>query len=178
LPAGSGDAERAAFGRHELGTGLGLESGGAQARPGAATGETPVPTMPLPGQVERVVLTAGRSTVLRTDFEITRIAVTNPAVADAIVVQNREILVDGKTPGTISLIVWSATDRKHYDLVVEPAITTLQQQLRALFLANIVVSATDGPSSSGRGVDEQRRARGGSRRPVRPRSRSSTCCSS
>ncbi len=100
--------------------------------------------MPLPGQVERVVLTAGRSTVLRTDFEITRIAVTNPAVADAIVVQNREILVDGKTPGTISLIVWSATDRKHYDLVVEPAITTLQQQLRALFPGeDIVVSATD-----------------------------------
>ena len=72
-----------------------------------------------------MVLTAGRSTVLRTDFEIIRIAVTNPAVADAVVVQNREILVDGKSPGTVSLIVWSSTDRKHYDLVVEPAITTL-----------------------------------------------------
>ena len=102
------------------------------------------PPMPLPGQVERVVLTAGRSTVLRTDFEIIRIAVTNPAVADAVVVQNREILVDGKSPGTVSLIVWSNTDRKHYDLVVEPAITTLQQQLRALFPGeDINVSATD-----------------------------------
>jgi pilus assembly protein CpaC len=91
-----------------------------------------------------VVLTAGRSTVLRTDFEIVRIAVTNPAVADAVVVQNREILVDGKTPGTVSLIVWSNNERKHYDLVVEPAITTLQQQLRALFPGeDIVVSATD-----------------------------------
>ncbi len=98
----------------------------------------------LPGQIERVVLTAGRSTVLRTDFEIIRIAVTNPAVADAVVVQPREILVDGKAPGTISLIVWSNTDRKHYDLVVEPAITTLQQQLRALFPGEDVrVSATD-----------------------------------
>ena len=98
----------------------------------------------LPGQVERVVLTAGRSTVLRTDFEIVRIAVTNPAVADAVVVQNREILVDGKSPGTVSLIVWSSSERKHYDLVVEPAITTLQQQLRALFPGeDITVSATD-----------------------------------
>ena len=98
----------------------------------------------LPGQVERVPLTAGRSTVLRTDFEIVRIAVTNPAVADAVVVQSREILVDGKSPGTVSLIVWSVTDRKHYDLVVEPAITTLQQQLRALFPGEDVrVSATD-----------------------------------
>ena len=102
------------------------------------------PALPLPGQVERVVLTAGRSTVLRTDFDIIRIAVTNPAVADAVVVQNREILVDGKSPGTISLIVWSNTDRKHYDLVVEPAITTLQQQLRALFPGeDVTVSATD-----------------------------------
>ena len=102
------------------------------------------PAFPLPGQVERVVLTAGRSTVLRTDFDIIRIAVTNPAVADAVVVQNREILVDGKSPGTISLIVWSSTDRKHYDLVVEPAITTLQQQLRALFPGeDVTVSATD-----------------------------------
>ena len=110
---------------------------------------TPVPARPqppaqLPGQVERVVLTAGRSTVLRTDFEIIRIAVTNPAVADAVVVQDREILVDGKAPGTVSLIVWSASDRKHYDLVVEPAITTLQQQLRQLFPGEeIAVSATD-----------------------------------
>jgi len=53
----------------------------------------------------RVVLTAGRSTVLNTDFDVTRIAVTNPAVADATVVQPREILIDGKAPGTISLIV-------------------------------------------------------------------------
>ena len=106
--------------------------------------QPPAPAFPLPGQVERVVLTAGRSTVLRTEFDIIRIAVTNPAVADAVVVQNREILVDGKSPGTISLIVWSNTDRKHYDLVVEPAITTLQQQLRALFPGeDITVAATD-----------------------------------
>ena len=112
---------------------------------GARAQVAPVaPAVQLPGQVERVQLTAGRSTVLRTDFEIVRIAVTNPAVADAIVVQPREILVDGKSPGTVSLIVWSTTDRKHYDLVVEPAITTLQQQLRALFPGEDVrVSATD-----------------------------------
>src|SRR4029434_1854559 len=85
-----------------------------------------------------------RSTVLRTDFEIVRIAVTNPAVADATVVQGREILIDGKSPGTVSLIVWGPVDRKHYALVVEPAITTLQQQLRALFPGEeIAVSATD-----------------------------------
>ena len=58
---------------------------------------------------ERVVLTAGRSTVLDTPFDITRIAVTNPAVADAVVVQPREVLIDGKGAGTVSLIVWGET---------------------------------------------------------------------
>jgi pilus assembly protein CpaC len=50
----------------------------------------------------KVSITAGRSTVLATDFDITRIAVTNPAIADAVVVQPREILIDGKAPGVIS----------------------------------------------------------------------------
>ncbi len=82
--------------------------------------------------------------MLHVDFEVVRIAVTNPAVADATVVQPHEVLVDGKTPGTVSLIVWSSTDRKQYDLVVEPAITTLQQQLARLFPGeDITVSATD-----------------------------------
>jgi pilus assembly protein CpaC len=117
----------------------------AQAKPAApAAAQAQPPGVTLPGQVERVSLTAGRSTVLRTDFEIIRIAVTNPEVADAVVVQPREILVDGKAPGTISLIVWGADSRKHYDLVVEPPVTRLQQQLQALFPGeDINVGATD-----------------------------------
>ena len=58
-------------------------------------------------------LTAGRSTVLATDFDITRIAITNPAIADAVVVQPREILIDGKAPGTVSLIVWGGGARSN-----------------------------------------------------------------
>jgi pilus assembly protein CpaC len=97
------------------------------------------PTAPVaqaqaaPAEFERVVLTAGRSTVLATDFDITRVAVTNPAVADAVVVQPREILIDGKTAGTVSLIIWGAGRRSQYDIVVEQSVSTLQQRLQALF---------------------------------------------
>jgi pilus assembly protein CpaC len=88
----------------------------------------------------RVSLTTGRSTILTTDFDITRIALTNPAVADAVVVQAREILVDGKAPGTISLIVWGAGDQRiQYDLVVEQPIPALEQQLRQLFPGEDIV---------------------------------------
>lgn len=86
-----------------------------------------------PGEFPRVPLTAGRSTVLTTPFDITRIAVTDPAIADAVVVQPREVLVDGKSPGTVSLIVWGAAERLQYDVVVDPGVSTLEQRLQALF---------------------------------------------
>jgi pilus assembly protein CpaC len=95
-------------------------------------------------EIKRVSLTAGRSTVLTTDFDVTRIAVTNPAVGDAVVVQPREILIDGKSAGTVSLIVWGDGRREQYDLVVEQGVTNLQQQLQALFPGeDIRVNASD-----------------------------------
>lgn len=106
----------------------------------ARNGQQPEPAP----QIKRVPLTAGRSTVVSTDFDISRIAVTNPAVADAVVVQPREILIDGKSAGTVSLIVWGATQRDQYDLVVEQGVTGLQQQLNVLFPGeDIHVSASD-----------------------------------
>jgi pilus assembly protein CpaC len=93
----------------------------------------------------KIPLTAGRSTVIPTDFDITRIAVTNPAVADAVVVQPREILIDGKTPGTVSLIVWGSGTRAQYDVVVEQQITSLEQQIHLLFPGeDVTVSTSEG----------------------------------
>jgi pilus assembly protein CpaC len=93
---------------------------------------------------ERVLLTAGRSVVLSTDFDITRIAVTDPDIADAVVVRPREVLVDGKGAGTVSLIVWGAAERRHYDIVVDRGVSTLQQNFQALFPGeNINVGVTD-----------------------------------
>jgi pilus assembly protein CpaC len=86
-----------------------------------------------PSQVPQVSVTAGRSTIVTTDFDVTRIAVTNPEIADATVVRPREILVDGKASGTISLILWGADARVQYDVVVEQPISALEQQLHRLF---------------------------------------------
>jgi pilus assembly protein CpaC len=99
------------------------------------------PVTPLPqGQpavagptIPKVALTTGRSTIVETQFDVTRIAVTDPRVADATVVRPREILIDGKAPGTISLIVWGTDTRTQFDIVVEQPITALEQQLHQLF---------------------------------------------
>jgi pilus assembly protein CpaC len=84
-------------------------------------------------QLPRISVTAGRSTIIETAFDITRIAVTNPVIADAVVVRPREILVDGKAAGTISLIVWGSDRRVQYDLSVEQPVSALEQQLQQLF---------------------------------------------
>ena len=99
---------------------------------------------PARPQYERVIVTAGRSTVVPTNFDVTRIAITNPDIADAVVVQPREVLVDGKRSGTVSLILWGADTRHQYDIVVEPSITALEQQLQLLFPGEaITVSVSD-----------------------------------
>jgi pilus assembly protein CpaC len=115
----------------------------------AAVGlQAPVPQAPAQtfrnDNAERVLLTAGRSTVLTVDFDITRIAVTNPAIADAVVVKPREVLVDGKGAGTVSLIVWGGDTRRHFDIVVDPGVSTLQQNFADLFKGeDINVSVTE-----------------------------------
>lgn len=92
----------------------------------------------------RVQLAAGRSTVLNVDFDITRVAITNPAIADAVVVSPREVLIDGKAQGTISLIIWGEGRRAQYDLTVDAPANELQQQLQALFPGeDIHVSQTE-----------------------------------
>jgi len=101
--------------------------------PAPAPRQGPLAQVPTSLASGRVTLSAGRSSVLATDFEITRVAVTNPAVADATVVAPQEILLDGKSPGTVSLIVWGADRRAQYDVVVGPAVSSLQRQLEVLF---------------------------------------------
>src|SRR5688500_12002909 len=100
--------------------------------------------MPTDGPYERIALTANRSRVVPVPFDITRIAVTNPAVADAVVVTPREVLVDGKGPGTTSLIIWGATARIQYDVAVDPGVATLEQHFKTLFPGeDIRVSVSD-----------------------------------
>src|SRR3954465_2912458 len=121
----------------------------AQAPVAAAPPQAPVPpaasaALAKTGEYPKVSLTAGRSTVLATDFNISRIAITNPAIADATVVAPREILIDGKAAGTISLIIWGPDSRSQYDLIVEQPVTPLQQNLQMLFPGeDIQVSTSD-----------------------------------
>ena len=110
-----------------------LPVAGLSAQTAAPGASGTLATQQPPATVPQILVTAGRSSILTTDFDVTRIAVTNPAIADATVVKPREILVDGKAAGTVSLIVWGTVERTQYDVVVQEPVSVLEQQLRQLF---------------------------------------------
>ena len=104
-----------------------------------------LPVADTPRATAQIRLAPGESTVLTTAFDIERFAIPNPDIADALVVRSREVLIDGKSPGRVSLIIWGRADeRSHYDVVVERGVSLLQQQLSAIFPGeDITVRQTD-----------------------------------
>jgi pilus assembly protein CpaC len=77
-------------------------------------------------------ISPGKSTVLDSPVDVMRISVANGDVAEAVAVSPREVVVNGKTPGQTSLIVWQAGgNRLFFDVQVRsPRVDAVQQELR------------------------------------------------
>jgi len=83
---------------------------------------------------DSVRLMVGRSTVVSVGTPIARVSLTSPDVADALVTAPNELLINGKTPGTISMFVWDrAGSIRLYDIVVQRDLARLQEQMKQLF---------------------------------------------
>lgn len=99
--------------------------------PGAMTGGPPAS---VPADATSVDLLVGRSTILNVGLPIARVSLTVPDVADAMVTSPQQLLINGKTPGTISLFVWDrAGGIKTYEVSVRRDLTHLIEQLKELF---------------------------------------------
>jgi pilus assembly protein CpaC len=95
--------------------------------------------------VEQVPLLVGRSAVIRTDRAITRVALSTPEIADAMVTSAREVLVHGKTPGTISLLVWTDNGRiTTYEIAVRRDLSPLEAQILKQFPGEGISVASNG----------------------------------
>jgi pilus assembly protein CpaC len=94
---------------------------------------------------ERIDLLVGRSTVLRTERPITRVSLPKPDVADALVTSPNELLVHGKQPGTISLLVWADSGKiKTYDVSVRRDLSDLEKQVHELFPGEPIAVSSNG----------------------------------
>jgi pilus assembly protein CpaC len=79
-------------------------------------------------------LMVGRSTVIRMDRPITRVSLSTPDIADAMATSPYEVLVHGKMPGTISLLIWGDNGRiTTYDVSVRRDLSELSAQVKSQF---------------------------------------------
>ena len=67
----------------------------------------------------RIVVGSGKTFVLDTASDIERISIASPETAEAVPVNTRSLMINGKAPGETSAIVWlSDGTRKEYDVRV------------------------------------------------------------
>jgi len=82
---------------------------------GGATAFAQVPV----DSIIRINLPVGRSLPITTQNPITRVSVATPEIADAVVVDERNLVINAKTNGETDVILWITNEpRRHYRITV------------------------------------------------------------
>lgn len=118
--------------------------GGAETTPAQASPQenTPAPQAPTtttaaspetPGAAPLRVM-VGKSLLINTTERLKRVSVTDPTVADTLVVTPTQVLVNGLSPGEVSLLIWDELERsRSFDLRVDVDITAASEEMHRLF---------------------------------------------
>jgi pilus assembly protein CpaC len=85
----------------------------------------------------------GKSLLINTSERLKRISVTDPAVADALVVTPTQVLVHGRTPGEVSLLIWDELERsRSFDLRVDVDVTAAAEEIHRIFPDEVITVST------------------------------------
>src|SRR4051812_48878603 len=97
----------------------------------AAISQTSVPE-PQGSAPLRVMV--NKSLLINTTERLKRISVTDPTVADALVVTPTQILVHGRAPGEVSLLIWDELERsRSFDLRVDVDVSAAAEEEKRVF---------------------------------------------
>ena len=99
--------------------------------------------------ITRIDLPVGRAYPLTTQVAISKVSITNDAVADVVVISARELVINAKTNGETDALIWLANGvRQHFRISVHSPSDRLQialyikfAEVRRDFLQNVGVSA-------------------------------------
>lgn len=92
------------------------------------------PPQGQPETGERLHLLVGRSLVITSPTRVKRVSIADPNIADAIVISPSQILLNGKTPGGVSLVIWDESDQSQtFEIFVDLDILGLTQKIREVF---------------------------------------------
>ena len=108
-----------------------------QAQASVPTG-TQTATVPAPGQSTQgsapLRVMVGKSLLINTTERLKRISVTDPAIAFAQVITPTQILIHGKTPGEVSLLIWDELERsRSFDLRVDVDVSACAEEEHRVF---------------------------------------------
>lgn len=107
----------------------------------AATPATSAVAAPVPAQraaesegPQTLHLLVGRSLVITSPTKIKRVSLADPAIAEAIVISPYQVLLNGKTPGGVSLLLWDEADQSQaFEVSVDIDILGLSQKIHEVF---------------------------------------------
>jgi len=101
--------------------------------PAVAPSAQATPEQNLQSEVPLRVM-VGKSVLINTSDRLRRVSVTDPSIADALVVTPNQILVHGRAPGEVSLIIWDEMEHsRSFDLRVDVDVTAASEEMRAIF---------------------------------------------
>ncbi len=115
------------------------EQSAPQVAPPQSAPQGPAATAQTPSEAEshgaaplRVMV--GKSLLINTTERLKRVSVTDPGVADAIVVTPTQILVHGRSAGEVSLLIWDELERsRSFDLRVDVDVSATAEEERRIF---------------------------------------------
>jgi pilus assembly protein CpaC len=108
---------------------------------------------PEESEVQNLHLLVGRSLVISSPTRIKRISLADPNIAETVVISPYQIVVNGKAPGGVSLLLWDEKDQSQaFEVVVDADALGLSAKIHALFPAESVKvdTAKDAIMLSGR----------------------------
>jgi pilus assembly protein CpaC len=108
---------------------------------------------PQESDVQSLHLLVGRSLVISSPTRIKRISLADPTIAEAVVISPRQIVVNGKAPGGVSLLLWDEADQSQaFEVSVDTDALGLSAKIHSLFPAESVKveTARDAVMLSGR----------------------------
>src|SRR6201997_571041 len=100
--------------------------------------ETPTATLPAQSQQPQgsapLRVMVGKSLLINTTERLKRISVTDPGIAFAQVITPTQILVHGKSPGEVSLLIWDELERsRSFDLRVDVDVSACADEEHRVF---------------------------------------------
>ena len=79
-------------------------------------------------------LLVGRSLVITSPTRVKRVSLADPTIAEVVVVSPTQVIVNGKTPGGVSLILWDEADQSQtFEVSVDIDVLGLSQKIHQVF---------------------------------------------